>query len=107
MYEQVLSTAYFLDEGPPLTTRQVRILTVLKEIPFVLPFQERVIVFQGLLLNNKLDYQNESDFMVGSNIHITIRRNYLYEDAFEKLSVENGNLITYFVLVLFFNILTC
>lgn len=79
-----------LDEGPPLTTRQVRILTVLKEIPFVLPFEERVVVFQGLLLNDKVEYQNaDSHFMVGSNIHITIRRNYLYEDAFEKLSVEN------------------
>lgn len=81
----------YLDEGPPLTTRQVRILTVLKEIPFVLPFEERVVVLQGLLLNNKMEYQNtDAHFMVGSNIHITIRRNYLYEDAFEKLSIENG-----------------
>lgn len=75
-------------------------MTVLKEIPFVLPFEERVVVFQGLLLNNKLEYQNaDSHFMVGSNIHITIRRNYLYEDAFEKLSVENGNFIFYFIFV--------
>lgn len=81
----------FLDEGPPLTTRQVRILTVLREIPFVLPFEERVVVFQGLLLNNKMQYQNnDAHFMAGPNIHITIRRNYLYEDAFEKLSIENG-----------------
>ncbi|VVC25277.1 Hypothetical protein CINCED_3A008949 [Cinara cedri] len=79
-----------LDEGPPLTTRQVRILTVLKEIPFVLPFEERVVVFQGLLFNNKIEHQNtDSLFLVGSNIHISIRRNYLYEDAFEKLSIEN------------------
>jgi len=60
-----------------------------------LPFEERVVVFQGLLLNNKLEYQNiDAHFMVGSNIHITIRRNYLYEDAFEKLSIENGNSYT-------------
>ncbi|XP_050541390.1 ubiquitin-protein ligase E3C isoform X2 [Daktulosphaira vitifoliae] len=79
-----------LDEGPPLTTRQVRILTVLREIPFVLPFEERVVVFQGLLLNDKMQYQNtDAHFMAGPNIHITIRRNYLYEDAFEKLSIEN------------------
>lgn len=59
-----------------------------------MPFEERVVVFQGLLLNNKVEYQNaDSHFMVGSNIHITIRRNYLYEDAFEKLSVENGEYI--------------
>lgn len=56
-----------------------------------MPFEERVVVFQGLLLNNKVEYQNaDSHFMVGSNIHITVRRNYLYEDAFEKLSIENG-----------------
>ncbi|XP_050422907.1 ubiquitin-protein ligase E3C [Adelges cooleyi] len=79
-----------LDEGPPLTTRQVRILTVLREIPFVLPFEERVVVFQGLLMNDKVQYQNtDGHFMAGPNIHITIRRNYLYEDAFEKLSIEN------------------
>lgn len=66
-------------------------MTVLKEIPFVLPFEERVVVFQGLLLNDKIEYQNtDSPFMIGSNIHITIRRNYLYEDAFDKLSIENG-----------------
>jgi len=70
-----------------------------------LPFEERVVVFQGLLLNNKVEYQNaDSHFMVGSNIHITIRRNYLYEDAFEKLSVENGEYIIIclcFIVVIF------
>lgn len=68
-----------------------------------MPFEERVIVFQGLLLNNKVEYQNsDSHFMVGSNIHVTVRRNYLYEDAFEKLSVENGK-----YLLLFFMFHTC
>jgi len=66
-----------------------------------LPFEERVVVFQGLLLNNKVEYQNpDSHFMVGSNIHITIRRNYLYEDAFEKLSVENGKYLIVFLCVI-------
>jgi len=70
-----------------------------------LPFEERVVVFQGLLLNNKVEYQNaDSHFMVGSNIHVTVRRNYLYEDAFEKLSVENGkylNICLCVILVIF------
>lgn len=65
-------------------------MTVLKEIPFVLPFEERVLVFQDLLLHNKMEYQADAQFMVGSSIHITVRRDYLYEDAFEKLSIENG-----------------
>lgn len=43
-----------------------------------------------------MEYQNpDTYFNVGSNIHITIRRNYLYEDAFEKLSVENGKYFIY------------
>lgn len=70
-----------------------------------MPFEERVVVFQGLLLNNKVEYQNaDSHFMVGSNIHVTVRRNYLYEDAFEKLSVENGKYLLFllcFILVIF------
>ena len=32
------------DEGPPLSTTEVRNLTVLTELPFVVPFSERVKV---------------------------------------------------------------
>lgn len=39
-----------LEKGPPLTTKEVRTLTILKEIPFVVSFSQRVIIFQGLNL---------------------------------------------------------
>ncbi|KAF9794972.1 hypothetical protein SFRURICE_011103 [Spodoptera frugiperda] len=37
------------DEGPPLTIKELRTVTILKEIPFVVPFSTRVLIFQGLL----------------------------------------------------------
>ena len=38
-----------------------------------------------------MDMQGEIRHLVGGpSIQITVRRNYLYEDAFEKLSLENG-----------------
>ncbi|XP_064626388.1 ubiquitin-protein ligase E3C-like isoform X2 [Lineus longissimus] len=78
------------DEGPPLSTTEARNLTILTELPFVVPFHERVKIFQKLLLKDKQESQSEMhDFGSGQVINCMIRRNYLYEDAFEKLSVEN------------------
>ncbi|XP_024942049.1 ubiquitin-protein ligase E3C [Cephus cinctus] len=79
-----------LEEGPPLSTKEVRTLTLLREIPFVVPFNDRVVVFQSLIYRDKLEQQSElTQFMQGPSIQIAVRRNYLYEDAFEKLSPEN------------------
>ncbi|KAJ8686743.1 hypothetical protein QAD02_022537 [Eretmocerus hayati] len=79
-----------LEDGPPLSTKEVRTLTLLREIPFVVPFNERVVVFQSLINRDKCEQQGElTDFMMGPSIHISVRRNYLYEDAFDKLSPEN------------------
>jgi hypothetical protein len=50
-----------------------------------------VLVFQSLVLKDKLEHQGEhSHFLQGPNIQVAVRRNYLYEDAFDKLSPENG-----------------
>jgi hypothetical protein len=66
-------------------------MTILRELPFVVAFQERVLVFQSLILKDKMEYQGEhSHFLQGPNIQVSVRRNYLYEDAFDKLSPENG-----------------
>ncbi|XP_012278709.1 ubiquitin-protein ligase E3C [Orussus abietinus] len=79
-----------LEEGPPLSTKEVRTLTLLREVPFVVPFNDRVIVFQSLIYRDKLEKQGElTNFMQGPSIEIAVRRNYLYEDAFEKLAPEN------------------
>jgi ubiquitin-protein ligase E3 C len=37
-----------IQEGPPMSTKQIRSITILREIPFVVPFSTRVSVFQGM-----------------------------------------------------------
>lgn len=68
-------------------------MTILQELPFLVAFQERVLVFQSLVLKDKMEHQGEhSHFLQGPSIQLAVRRNYLYEDAFDKLSPENGKL---------------
>ncbi|XP_053485781.1 ubiquitin-protein ligase E3C [Ictalurus furcatus] len=72
---------------PPLSVSEERQLAILTELPFVVPFEERVKIFQRLIYADKRDAQEDGPFHDG--ITITIRRNYIYEDAYDKLSPEN------------------
>lgn len=79
-----------LEEGPPLSTKEIRTLTILRELPFVISFHDRVLVFYNLVFKDKMVHQATArNFLQGPFIQIAVRRNYLYEDAFEKLSPEN------------------
>lgn len=79
-----------LENGPPMSTKQMRSITILRGIPFVVPFNERVNILQGLLAADKLKTQGElQSFLQGPSLHIKVRRSHLYEDSFEKLSPEN------------------
>jgi ubiquitin-protein ligase E3 C len=85
-----------LEEGQaPLSTKQLRSITILKEIPFVVPFNKRFEVLQGLLTAEKIRNQDDGSggfmqgFPTGSQVTVTVRRTHLYEDAFEKLSLDN------------------
>ncbi|XP_034947102.1 ubiquitin-protein ligase E3C [Chelonus insularis] len=76
--------------GPPLSTKEIRALALLRKVPFIVPFSDRVMVLQSLIQKDKSEQQGElTHFMQGPSIHIFVRRNYLYEDALEKLSPEN------------------
>ena len=78
------------ESGPPLTTKEVRLATVLRELPFTISFSQRVILFQNLIQRDKQEHQGDRvNFMQGPAIDILVRRNYIYEDAFDKLSPEN------------------
>ncbi|XP_052758997.1 ubiquitin-protein ligase E3C [Galleria mellonella] len=78
------------EEGPPLTIKELRTVTILREIPFVVPFSTRVLIFQGLLIREKHDHWYElNNFNEGPSINISVRRTHLYEDAFDKLSPSN------------------
>lgn len=74
-------------EPAPLSVSEERQLAILTELPFVVPFEERVKIFQRLIYADKQDVQGDSPFLEG--INVTIRRNYIYEDAYDKLSPEN------------------
>jgi len=78
------------EEGPPLSTKEVRLATVLRELPFSISFGQRVLVFHNLIQRDKQEHQGDgANFLQGPSINILARRNYIYEDAFEKLSPEN------------------
>ncbi|KAK7488482.1 hypothetical protein BaRGS_00020267 [Batillaria attramentaria] len=78
------------DDRPPLANREVRNLIILTELPFVVSFEERVKILQRLIQGDKEEHQGDlHNFMMGPTISVMIRRNYIYEDAFEKLSREN------------------
>ncbi|MGH0129301.1 UNVERIFIED_CONTAM: hypothetical protein FKN15_004780 [Acipenser sinensis] len=74
-------------EPPQLSVSEERQLAILTELPFVVPFEERVKIFQRLIYADKRDIQGDGPFLDG--INVTIRRNYIYEDAYDKLSPEN------------------
>nr|XP_012641494.1 ubiquitin-protein ligase E3C [Microcebus murinus] len=74
-------------ESPPLSVSEERQLAILTELPFVVPFEERVKIFQKLIYADKQEVQGDGPFLDG--INVTIRRNYIYEDAYDKLSPEN------------------
>lgn len=74
-------------EPPQLSVSEERHLAILTELPFVVQFEERVKIFQRLIYADKRDVQGDGPFPDG--INVTIRRNYIYEDAYDKLSPEN------------------
>jgi ubiquitin-protein ligase E3 C len=84
-----------VEEGPPLSTKEVRNMAVLQEMHFVVAFEQRVLLFQTLVLQEKQEHQADAAFLQGPTIQIMVRRNYLYEDAFEKLSPENGKVYSF------------
>ncbi|XP_048462036.1 ubiquitin-protein ligase E3C [Rhincodon typus] len=78
-------------EPAQLSVSEERHLAILTELPFVVPFEERVKIFQRLIFADKQDVQGEGPFLDG--INVTIRRNYIYEDAYDKLSPENASVV--------------
>ncbi|CAG2116867.1 unnamed protein product [Medioppia subpectinata] len=86
-----LSREELEEHGPPLSTTEVRNVTILQEIPFVVSFLDRFKILQTLISIDRTQHRGESHVfnVMGPTIQVVIRRNYIYEDAFEKLSPEN------------------
>ncbi|XP_076044121.1 ubiquitin-protein ligase E3C isoform X2 [Oratosquilla oratoria] len=90
-------------EGPIFSVQELQRATILEELPFVLPFQARTNVFSTLLSNDRNENQFRSNFLEGKFITVNIRRTYIYEDAFEKLSRSNEPNLRYRIRVQLLN----
>jgi len=60
---------------------------LLKELPFVVPFDERVKIFHDFISQDKqaLNIEGSHQFF-GGDLRFTIRRNFLFEDGFANLN---------------------
>lgn len=80
------SSYIFQDESEmdfKLSVNDIRSLTILQELPFTIPFKERVQILEN-------SNGNQTNNLFDSTYKIRIRRDYLYEDAFENLSLDNA-----------------
>jgi len=70
---------------------EIKTVLILQEIPFVISFHDRVQIFHQLLAKERHIHQPDGYHfgLAGSAISVQIRRNYIYEDAFEELSFDN------------------
>ena len=91
-----LSRSQLEESGPPLSTTEIRNLTILQEVPFVVSFTDRVKILHSLMNRDK-EISNTRGGVVGYHfllpggmIDVRIRRSYFYEDAFEKLLTEEN-----------------
>lgn len=60
----------------------------------ILTIDSQTIMFTFYVFREKHDHWYEmTNFNEGPSINISVRRTHLYEDAFDKLSPDNGNYI--------------
>ncbi|XP_050309699.1 ubiquitin-protein ligase E3C isoform X2 [Anthonomus grandis grandis] len=97
----------FIDDDehlPPLSTIEQRSLAILQELPFLIPFNTRVQLLRDLCRYSlgENDYQRMHHERMFDNT-VVIRRNYLYEDAFEKISTKSETDLKHRVRIQFIN----
>lgn len=71
--------------GSPISVKDIINVTLIQELPFVASFCDRVKIIQSLIAHDKV-LNSEEIFVFHYRPSITIRRNYVYEDSFEKFS---------------------
>ena len=64
------------EEGLFLSNTDVKNLTILRELPFVVKFQERVKILQRIILQDKKDHQGEV-FLGDNDGVITVKTGFL------------------------------
>ncbi|CAK8689122.1 unnamed protein product [Clavelina lepadiformis] len=86
------------DEDLPMTVTEARQLTILTSLPFVVPFETRIFIFTSMLSQDRVARESTRDVLMqdagfadsSSVIQVKVRRNFLYEDAFNDLSQSNA-----------------
>jgi len=77
----------FMDSTTKFTNNiEKKMCRVLHEYPFAIPFHDRVAAWHRMIDLDKL----ERYMPYGAREIIQIRRTMLYEDTYDKLSLENG-----------------
>ncbi|CAH1133303.1 unnamed protein product [Ceutorhynchus assimilis] len=89
---------------PPLSTIEQRSLAILQELPFLVPFNTRVHLLRVLCRYSlgENDYHRMHPELVHYST-VQIRRNYLYEDAFERISSKDESYLKHRVRIQFIN----
>uniref|UniRef100_T1HA92 HECT-type E3 ubiquitin transferase n=1 Tax=Rhodnius prolixus TaxID=13249 RepID=T1HA92_RHOPR len=68
-----------------------RACTLLTSLPFTIPFNKRCRMLWNVLSSELHGYQNpDMHFLQIPHISTTIRRGYIYEDSFEKFSIDSA-----------------
>ena len=74
--------------GSPIPVKDIVNVTMIQELPFVVPFEERVKIMHSLVSFEKRMNERDMYEALHHGVTISIRRNYIYEDSFEKLSED-------------------
>ena len=75
------------DMALPLPAHVLKCVELLRDAPFLFPFVERVRFFNALIVDDREKVQGQFQaFLQGRSINLTVRREHVYEDAFDKLT---------------------
>lgn len=88
---------------PPLSTIEQRSLAMLQKLPFMIEFSQRVMILRQMCFYSlgNTETRFRSDFYLDNAL--TVRRNYLYEDAFDKFSSKDDEDMKHRVRIQFIN----
>lgn len=88
------------DEDNNLPAVLRRAICVMKHIPFIVPFMDRVKLFTRLLNQDKEKHYTSTFGMGFNGPSVTVRRDQVYMDAFEtfapKMQGDKGKILNFF-----------
>ncbi|XP_071850373.1 ubiquitin-protein ligase E3C-like [Apostichopus japonicus] len=77
------------EEVAPMTIHDSRRMAVLAELPFMVSFEDRVKIFLSWIYSEKGEREERTLLNASHSVSIIVRRDFIYEDAFDKLRPEN------------------